>query len=114
MLNAGPFIYTAASPTTMAVNAYKTPAFYGLNRLVFTNTTPTTAYRGAGRPNVAYLVERLVDEAARVTGIDRVALRDANLLPKMLFLTRRRPARPTTVGRSAGVAPASAKRGAMG
>ncbi len=83
--NAGPFINTAASPTTMAVNAYKTPAFYGLNRLVFTNTTPTTAYRGAGRPNVAYLVERLVDEAARATGIDRVALRERNLLPENAF-----------------------------
>ena len=83
--NAGPFINTAASPTTMAVNAYKTPAFYGLNRLVFTNTTPTTAYRGAGRPNVAYLVERLVDEAARATGIDRVALRTRNLLPETAF-----------------------------
>ena len=63
--NAGPFINTAAAPTSMAVNAYRTPAFYGLNRLVFTNTTPGTAYRGAGRPSVSYLVERLVDEAAR-------------------------------------------------
>jgi carbon-monoxide dehydrogenase large subunit len=78
--NAGPFINTAASPTLMAVNAYGTPAFHGLNRLVFTNTTPTTAYRGAGRPSVAYLVERLVDEAARVTGIDRIELRRRNLL----------------------------------
>src|SRR5438105_15192966 len=70
--NAGPFINTAAAPTTMAVNAYRTPAFHGLNRLVFTNTTPETAYRGAGRPNASYLVERLVDEAARVIGIDRI------------------------------------------
>jgi carbon-monoxide dehydrogenase large subunit len=35
----------------------------------FTNTTPTTAYRGAGRPNVAYLWERLVERAAEVTGM---------------------------------------------
>ncbi len=83
--NAGPFISTGASPTSMAVNTYKTPAFYGLNRLVFTNTTPTTAYRGAGRPSVSYLVERLVDEAARVTGIDRIKLRLRNLLPKKAF-----------------------------
>ena len=69
----------------MAVNTYKTPAFYGLNRLVFTNTTPTTAYRGAGRPSVSYLVERLVDEAARVTGIDRIKIRLRNLLPKKAF-----------------------------
>jgi carbon-monoxide dehydrogenase large subunit len=83
--NAGPFINTAASPTSMAPNAYRTPAVYGLNRLVFTTTTPTTAYRGAGRPNASYLMERLVDEAARATGIDRVELRRRNLIPKDAF-----------------------------
>jgi aerobic carbon-monoxide dehydrogenase large subunit len=83
--SAGGFINTAASPTSMAANAYRTPAIYGLNRLVFTNTTPGTAYRGAGRPNVAYLMERLVDEAARITGIDRIELRRRNLLPKDVF-----------------------------
>jgi carbon-monoxide dehydrogenase large subunit len=83
--NAGPFINTGAAPTSMAVNAYRTPALHGLNKLVFTNTTPTTAYRGAGRPNVSYLVERLVEEAARVTGIDRVKLRQRNLLPRKAF-----------------------------
>src|SRR5262249_4911382 len=83
--NAGPFINTGAAPTSMAANAYRTPAVYGLNRLVFTTTTPTTAYRGAGRPNASYLMERLVDEAARVTGIDRVKLRRRNLLAKTAF-----------------------------
>jgi carbon-monoxide dehydrogenase large subunit len=83
--NAGPFINTAAAPTSSAVNAYRVPAAYGSHRLVFTNTTPTTAYRGAGRPNVAYLAERLVDEAARVSGIDRIALRRKNLIPKSAF-----------------------------
>ncbi|MFL6799178.1 MAG: xanthine dehydrogenase family protein molybdopterin-binding subunit [Xanthobacteraceae bacterium] len=83
--NAGPFINTAAAPTSMAVNIYRTPALYGLNRLVFTNTTPGTAYRGAGRPSVSYLVERLVDEAARVTGIDSIKLRRRNLLGKDAF-----------------------------
>ena len=83
--NAGPFINTGAAPTSMAANAYRTPAVYGLNRLVFTSTTPTTAYRGAGRPNASYLMERLVDEAARVTGIDRVELRRRNLLAKDAF-----------------------------
>ncbi len=83
--NSGAFINTAASPTSMAVNAYRTPAFHGLNRLVFTNTTPGTAYRGAGRPSVSYLVERLVDEAARQTGIDRIELRRRNLLPRDAF-----------------------------
>jgi carbon-monoxide dehydrogenase large subunit len=83
--NAGPFINTGAAPTSSAVNAYRTPAAYGSHQLVFTNTTPTTAYRGAGRPNVAYLAERLVDEAARVSGIDRIALRRKNLIPKTAF-----------------------------
>ena len=62
----------------MAANAYRTPALYGLNRLVFTNATPTAPYRGAGRPSVSYLAERLVDEAARITGIDRIELRRRN------------------------------------
>jgi carbon-monoxide dehydrogenase large subunit len=83
--NAGPFINTGAAPTSSAVNAYRTPAVYGSHQLVFTNTTPTTAYRGAGRPNVAYLAERLVDEAARISGIDRIALRRKNLIPKAAF-----------------------------
>jgi carbon-monoxide dehydrogenase large subunit len=83
--NAGPFINTGAAPTSSAVNAYRIPAAYGSHQLVFTNTTPTTAYRGAGRPNVAYLAERLVDEAARVSGIDRIALRRKNLIPKTAF-----------------------------
>jgi aerobic carbon-monoxide dehydrogenase large subunit len=83
--NAGPSINTAAAPTLMAVNIYQTPAFYGLNRLVFTNLTPTTAYRGAARPSVSYLVERLVDEAARIAGIDRIELRRRNLLRKEAF-----------------------------
>ena len=47
----GPFINTMA-PSLHAVNAYRIPAVYGLHRLALTNTTPTTAYRGAGRPNV--------------------------------------------------------------
>jgi Aerobic-type carbon monoxide dehydrogenase, large subunit CoxL/CutL homologs len=80
--NAGPFINTGAAPTSTAINAYRIPAAYGSHQLVFTNTTPTTAYRGAGRPNVAYLAERLVDEAARITGIDRIACAATNLTPE--------------------------------
>jgi len=83
--NAGPFINTGAAPTSSAINAYRIPAAYGSHQLVFTNTTPTTAYRGAGRPNVSYLAERLVDEAARISGIDRLALRRKNLIPKSAF-----------------------------
>ena len=70
--NAGPLINTIAAPTSSAISLYDVPAMHGRHRLVFTNTTPTTAYRGAGRPNVAYLWERLVEEAACLLGIDSV------------------------------------------
>ena len=49
-------------------------------RCVFTNTTPTAPYRGAGRPEANFILERVVDEAARVTGIDPVKLRRRNLI----------------------------------
>ena len=42
---------------------------------VFTNTPPTAPYRGAGRPEASYVLERVVDEAARITGIDPIKLR---------------------------------------
>jgi carbon-monoxide dehydrogenase large subunit len=80
----GPIINTMTT-TVHAVNAYRIPAVYGRHSLVLTNTTPTTAYRGAGRPNVSYLVERLVEQAARETGVDRVELRRRNLIPREAF-----------------------------
>jgi carbon-monoxide dehydrogenase large subunit len=49
-------------------------------RAVLTNTAPTSAYRGAGRPEAIFMMERLMDEAARQTGIDRVALRRRNFI----------------------------------
>ncbi len=69
----------------MAAGAYRIPAIYGRNRLALTNTVPITAYRGAGRPDMAYIVERLVDEAACHTGFDRIDLRHRNLIPKDAF-----------------------------
>jgi aerobic carbon-monoxide dehydrogenase large subunit len=80
----GPLI-NSINPSTHMVNAYRIPALHGRHTLVFTNTTPTTAYRGAGRPNVSYLVERLVEEAAREAGIDRIELRRRNMIPKDAF-----------------------------
>jgi carbon-monoxide dehydrogenase large subunit len=54
-------------------------------RCVFTNTTPTAPYRGAGRPEANFILERAIDEAARVTGIDPVKLRRRNLIkPKAM------------------------------
>lgn len=49
-------------------------------RAVLTNTAPVGAYRGAGRPEAIYIIERLMDEAARQTGIDRIALRRRNFI----------------------------------
>jgi aerobic carbon-monoxide dehydrogenase large subunit len=49
-------------------------------RCVFTNTTPTAPYRGAGRPEANYALERVVEEAARVTGIDPIRLRRRNFI----------------------------------
>ena len=51
-------------------------------RCVFTNTVVTAPYRGAGRPEASYCIERVVDEAARVTGIDPVRLRKRNLISR--------------------------------
>jgi len=48
---------------------------------VFSNTSPTAPYRGSGRPEAIYVLERLVDDAARELGIDRVELRRRNLVP---------------------------------
>jgi carbon-monoxide dehydrogenase large subunit len=63
------------------------PAMYDIPKLdiavncVYTNTLPTGPYRGAGRPEANYVIERLVEEAARITGIDAVTLRKCNLIP---------------------------------
>ena len=75
----------AATPRRHAINVYRIPALYGRHLLALTNTTSTTAYRGAGRPNVSYLVERLVDEAARELGIDRIEIRRRNFIPREAF-----------------------------
>jgi len=81
---AGPII-NAVNPSTHAINAYRIPALFGRHRLVLTNTTSVTAYRGAGRPGVSYLVERLVDDAARERCVDPVELRRRNLIPREAF-----------------------------
>jgi len=81
---AGPLINTL-NPAMHAINVYAIKALYGRHRLALTNTTPITAYRGAGRPNVTYLVERLVDEAAREAGIERIELRRRNLIAQEAF-----------------------------
>ncbi len=85
--NYAPYIPTLAGSTVLA-SIYGFKAVY-LNVLgVFTNTVPVDAYRGAGRPESNYLVERLIDTAARELGIDRVEIRRRNMvLPEAMPYT---------------------------
>jgi carbon-monoxide dehydrogenase large subunit len=59
---------------------YRTPAIHVEVQGYFTNTTPTSAYRGAGRPEAIYVLERLIDTAARQIGVDPAELRRRNLI----------------------------------
>jgi aerobic carbon-monoxide dehydrogenase large subunit len=61
-------------------NVYVVPAFHVAAKATFTHTTPLGPYRGAGRPEAAYIVERLMDEAANKAGIDPVELRRRNYI----------------------------------
>lgn len=62
-------------------SVYAIPAIHVDVEMVLTNASPLGPYRGAGRPEAIYLVERLIDEAARITGIDRIELRRRNMIP---------------------------------
>jgi len=64
-----------------SVGMYRTPLVEIRTRCAVTNTPPIGAYRGAGRPEGNYFMERLIDMAAREMGIDRVSLRRRNLIP---------------------------------
>jgi carbon-monoxide dehydrogenase large subunit len=64
----------------LASTVYDIPAVAVMSSLVFTNTAPTVPYRGAGRPEAVYIMERLVDRAAREMKIDPAELRRKNLL----------------------------------
>ena len=84
--NMGAYLSTFASsvPTylygTLLAGQYRTPAIYVEVQSVFTNTTPVDAYRGAGRPEATYVVERLVETAARELGMDPAELRRRNFI----------------------------------
>lgn len=73
------------NPATCMTGVYRIPALYGSFRVVLTNTAPVAAYRGAGRPDIAYAVERLVDQAASELNIDRDELRRRNFIPLDAF-----------------------------
>lgn len=84
--NMGAYLSTFAPcvPTylyaTLLAGTYTTPVIYCEVKAVFTNTVPVDAYRGAGRPEATFLLERLMDVAAVETGIDRVELRRRNFI----------------------------------
>ena len=89
--NMGAYLSTFAScvPTylygTLLQGQYTTGSIYCEVKAVFTNTTPVDALRGAGRPEATYVVERLVEEAARELGVDPAELRRRNFIPAEAF-----------------------------
>ena len=86
LANMGAYLSTFAPcvPTylhaTLLAGQYKTPLIYAHVRAVFTNTVPVDAYRGAGRPEATYLLERIIDKAAREMGIDPAEIRRRNFI----------------------------------
>ncbi len=75
----GPLIPTDALAKVFGY-VYDVPALYVRVEGILTHTTPLDAYRGAGKPEINYLLERLIEKAARETGIDRVEIRRRNLI----------------------------------
>jgi carbon-monoxide dehydrogenase large subunit len=69
----------------LATAGYRIPISHVEARAVLSTTVPTIPYRSAGRPEVIYVIERLVDKAALEHGFDRVALRRRNLIPPSAF-----------------------------
>src|SRR5690349_18904222 len=70
----------AAIGTMMYIGTYVIPAVHVFARGVFTNTASTGPYRGAGRPEAIYVIERLIDTAARECNFDPVDLRRRNFV----------------------------------
>jgi len=79
LTDAGPIIPTLGGPRMLA-NVYRTPLAHARSRCVFTNTTPIAAFRGAGKPEFAHLVEAVVDQAALDLKLDRTEIRRRNLI----------------------------------
>ncbi|MCZ0812277.1 xanthine dehydrogenase family protein molybdopterin-binding subunit [Roseovarius sp. EGI FJ00037] len=81
-----PSVPTWLHGTLMAGN-YKTPLIYVNVKAVFTNTVPVDAYRGAGRPEATFQLERVIDKAARELGVDPVELRRQNFITEFPYPT---------------------------
>ena len=85
--NLGAYLSTFApvipAPVATAVlpSVYRIEAVHARVRGAITNTVPVDAYRGSGKPEIHFLVERLIDRAARIMNLDRVELRRRNLVP---------------------------------
>jgi aerobic carbon-monoxide dehydrogenase large subunit len=82
-------LFAPAVPTylygTLLAGTYRTPAIHAEVTGVFTHTTPVDAYRGAGRPEATYLIERLVTRMAQELGMDQVEFRRKNFIPPDAF-----------------------------
>ncbi|MBN7785632.1 xanthine dehydrogenase family protein molybdopterin-binding subunit [Ponticoccus gilvus] len=91
--NMGAYLSTFSSsvPTwlhgTLMAGNYKTPAVQVNVKAVFTNTVPVDAYRGAGRPEATYQLERVIDMAARELGVDPIKLRRQNFITSFPYAT---------------------------
>ncbi|MEX0311529.1 MAG: xanthine dehydrogenase family protein molybdopterin-binding subunit [Tateyamaria sp.] len=91
--NMGAYLSTFAPsiPTwlhgTLLAGNYKTPLIYTNVKAVFTNTVPVDAYRGAGRPEATFQLERVIDKAARELGVDPVDLRRQNFITEFPYAT---------------------------
>jgi aerobic carbon-monoxide dehydrogenase large subunit len=77
----GAGVIPSLSALQMAPQVYRIPTVFFTGQAVFTNTTPLGPYRGAGRPEATYFMERMIEHAARVTGIDPVEIRRRNFIP---------------------------------
>ena len=77
LANVGPLMGSMGVTRNLAA-IYRTPLIEVSSKVVFTNTSPVGAYRGAGRPEANYFMERLIDRASREMGIDGVAMRKRN------------------------------------
>src|SRR6201993_1900966 len=82
-------LFSSAVPTylyvTLLSGQYVIPAIYGNVIAVYTNTTPVDAYRGAGRPEASYLVERMIETAARQLKVDSAELRKKNFITQFPY-----------------------------
>lgn len=91
------FIPTLA-PRGMHTGVYKVPALYNRVKAVMTNTVPVDAYRGAGRPEASYVIERLMDAAGRETGLGPDEIRRRNFIPASEMPYKERPSLPFDSG----------------